>query len=277
MGQLVMSFRGIVCHVLEASGKLPDGVPHRVVVVNTSRGLKTNDYGDVPAHHCFLELDDETRKAVVKGSDGALASDELGHVPLRGWNVRVDNPLVGGPPVATELENLFHLRDYLPDMEPRVGIGNGVGDLPQWASCFVDIKGGNIALNTFPAGALYTTWTVETEGDPVLLFTPRNGSHARRFRVPIPSSPPEATLSDCVPGTIVLHNSTTDGTDKEFDFVLHFLLNQNGIPPLAGFARCFPIDDGGATDPFDHTPESDDVPLEAFVSMTTSCSNSTYP
>jgi len=284
MGQLVMSFRGIVTHVLQTSGVLPAGVPHRAVVMDTSTGMKSEEYGDVPPHHCFLELEDETRQALVEGSGGALASDELGHVPLGGWNVRVDNPQAAGPPHVTALQCLFHLTDYLPDMQPRVGIGNGVYDLPQWASCFVDIKSGTIDLNHFPApgplqpGGFYTTWKVDTVGDPVLRFTPRKGSGAQLFRVTIPSSPTNAVLRDNVPGTIVLHNGTTDDTDKKFDFVLHFLLNQKGIPQLSGFARCFPMDDGGATEPCDHASESGGLPVVMhFVSMTTSCSNSTYP
>ena len=57
MGQFVMSFRGITMHVTKESGVLPPNVKHRVVSVNASAGYHgpVHDWGDVPAHFCFLE------------------------------------------------------------------------------------------------------------------------------------------------------------------------------------------------------------------------------
>jgi len=262
MGQLVMSFRGIVCHVLKASGNLPDNVPHRVVAVNASRGLN-DPRGFLPPHHCFLELGEAGRRDFA---DAGFPLDTLNHVPLNGWNIRVENAVHRTPPDVTALAGVFPLKTIVPSMEIRREVGNDEDHTPEWAACFVDVLTGTVVSQPFvPGGGIFTTWTVETTDRPRLRFTPRNGKGTPIF-VTIPSTRPEATLSDGVPGSLVLHNGTMDKTDAKLDFLLQFLLNQKGIPQPHEIAQPLPgADDAAPAHPF------------ADFGTTTSCSNSTYP
>lgn len=268
MGQLVMSFRGIVCHVLKASGKLPDGVPHRVVAVNAARGLSGSFLGHLPPHHCFLEMGEAARKSFA---DAGFRADASGHVPLNGWNIRVENAVQRTPPDVTRLAGLFALKKIVPSMEIRREIGNDEDHTPEWAACFVDVPAGSVACHQFdPGGGLYTTWTVETTDRPRLRFTPRSGEGAPIF-VTIPSTRPDATLSDGVPGSLVLHNGTRDKTDAQGDFLLQYLLNQKGIPQRDEVVGLLP----GENEPV--RSDSAKHPFLMDWGTATSCSNSTYP
>ena len=256
MGQLVMSFRGINMHVNKCSGVLPADVQHRVVSVNAAMGLRVKDWGDVPAHYCFLEGAPEVLDALT----AAGLPPEKGYVPLAGWHVQLLNP--AGRKADVRLERVPAMKTFLHDMTLKPGIGNEL-ELPGWAACFVDIGSGTVTTERFHTGAIYTTWTVETEGDPMLQFT-----YAAPDATPVPvpvqlrSTPPLAKLAHGVPGDIVLHNGTSDQTDKKFDFVLHFLANEGGIPTKQQLDQMFPVDPG---------------PHVAFIDLTTSCSNSQYP
>jgi hypothetical protein len=134
--------------------------------------------------------------------------------------------------------------------------------VPDWAAAFVNINSGTVTAREFPTGAIYTTWSVETKRDPRLQFTRLRDGLMETLQIEIPSTPPLAHLAHDVPGSIVVHNGTDDESDKEFDFVLHFLANEDGVPTKNDLAKPFPID------PPPHT---------RFISMTTSCSNSQYP
>lgn len=267
MGQLVMSFRGIVCHVFEASGKLPDDVPHRVVAVNAARGLRKSFVGPLPPHHCFLEMGQAERKHFA---DARFHFDALKHVPLHGWNIRVENAAQTTPPVIA-LADVFPLKTIMPTMEIRPEIANDEDHTPEWAACFVDVPTGTVVSYKFVAGGgLYTTWTVETTDKPQLRFTPRSGKGPPVF-VTIPSTPPDATLSDGVPGSLVLHNGTLDKTDAKGDFLLQFLLNQKGLPKRNELVGLLPGEkDFGRSGVAKH-------PILRNFATTTSCSNSTYP
>ncbi|MDP9190353.1 MAG: hypothetical protein M3P06_01455 [Acidobacteriota bacterium] len=274
MGQLVMSFRGLTMHVTKASKVLPANVQHRVVPVNASSGFKgdVKDWGCVPPHHCFLEFSEEAGKALLAGRMKLDHSKK--HISLHGWSVTLINPAgsradvrIGGvpddiprSPGAPPGVEVPHLKEFLPSMVLKEGIAGAY--VPDWAACFVDINSGTVTARKFRTGAIYTTWSVETKGDPRLQFTRLlHGLVPETLTIEIPSTPPLAHLAHDVPGSMVVHNGTADESDKEFDFVLHFLANADGVPTKNELAKQFPID----------------PPPTAQISMTTSCSNSQYP
>ena len=274
MGQLVMSFRGLSMHVTKASKVLPAGVQHRVVPVNASSGFTGDvaDWGRVPPHHCFLEFSEGVGKALLAGG---MELDHSGkHISLHGWRVTLLNPagskadvrIDGVPddirpsPGAPPGIEVPHLTTFLKSMVLKEGIGDPY--VPDWAASFVDINSGTVTAREFRTGAIYTTWSVETEGDPTLQFTRLRDGRPETLTIEIPSTPPLAHLAHHVPGSMVVHNGTGDDSDKKFDFVLHFLANKDGVPTKIELTKQFPIDR---------------TVTGAFISMTTSCSNSQYP
>jgi len=265
MGQLVMSFRGINMHVTKKSGVLPADVQHRVVAIDASNGYEhpITEWGALPPHVSFIEAKPEVLAALLNAGLPPLPGSNDERVWLHGWSVRLVNP--AGRRADIRLDGVFCLTEALPGMVLKEGIGNEV-EVPDWAASFVDIDSGTVTWHQFKEGAVYTTWSVETEGDPVLEFTQtKDGAIQPSLRVTIPSTPPLAHLNHHVPGSMVLHNGTSDGSDKQWDFVLFYLANRDGIPPKNGINLDFPMD----------LPP--DVPIMAFVDLTTSCSNSQYP
>jgi len=250
MGQLVMSFRGLCLHVNDGNGMLPDGVRHRIIAVNATQGANSQ-FGPLPAHHCFL-----------KANQGTIDALSAALVPkfLDGWNVQVANAL--GPPVVVSIPNLPRLSTFSPDMSLWPDLRHAGAPAPD-ACCFVDIAMGKIEDHQFQVEGIddpgfYSTWTVDTDGEPQLIFQPRHGSP---ISVTVPSTPEGETLRDenGVPGSIVLHNSTTTDVDSANDFALYYLARQGGIP--SKFSRLLP----GQTF------------ANPAIDMTTSCSNSQYP
>lgn len=272
MGQLVMSFRGINMHVRKDSKVLPADVQHRVVAVDASNGYKGgSDWGTLPKHVSFIEAHPEVLAALVEAGLPRLPGSNE-RVSLHGWSVRLVNP--AGHHADIRLgDDVFHLREALPRMVLKEGIGNEV-EVPEWAASFVDINSGTVTAAKFKEGGVYTTWSVETEGDPVLEFTQTiDGVIQQPLRVTIPSTPPlasfatDSSLENEVPGSMVLHNGTSDQSDKEWDFVLFYLANRRGIPPKKGIKLIFPQDP---------PPPPPHAPILRF-DLTTSCSNSQYP
>jgi hypothetical protein len=261
-------------HVTEASGVLPASVQHRVVPVNASSGYTgdIHDWGRVPPHHCFLEFKEEVGKALLAGGMELDHSEK--HISLHGWSVTLLNPagrkadvrICGVPddippsPGAPRGVEVPCLRTFLPSMALKDGIADK--HVPDWAACFVNINSGTVTAREFHTGAIYTTWSVETEGDPTLQFTRLRDGLPETLTIVIPSTPPLAHLAHHVPGSMVVHNGTGDDSDKQFDFVLHFLANADGVPTKLELAKPIP------TDP---------LLTGAFISMTPSCSNSQYP
>jgi hypothetical protein len=266
MGQLVMSFRGVNMHVTKKSKVLPADVQHRVVAVDASQGYEGgSDWGNLPKHVSFIEASQDVLGALLDAGLPLLPGSN-DRVWLHGWSVRLVNP--AGHQADIRLgDDVFHLREALPGMVLKEGIGNEV-EVPDWAASFVDIDSGTVTAGQFMEGGVYTTWSVETEGDPVLEFTQtKDGVIQPPLRVTIPSTPPLKSLANEVPGSMVLHNGTSDQSDKQWDFVLFYLANRRGIPPKNGINLVFPEDP---------PPDPTHAPIARY-DMTSSCSNSQYP
>ncbi|HEX6098132.1 MAG TPA: hypothetical protein VF432_17530 [Thermoanaerobaculia bacterium] len=260
MGQLIMSFRGITMHVRKESLLRTKDVQDRVVPVNATAGFRgaDGDWGDVPPHFCFLECAPDVRDRL---RDAGMKVDDRGYIQMNGfgWHIRVLNARKGK--VDFDLAAVPAMKDFLPGMVLKRGIGGA--KVPKWAACFIDIDGGSVTAGKLSRGAIYTTWYVETEGDETKLqFTRTVRGKQEELVIPIPPTGPGETLAHGVPGSIVVHNGTSDDSDKKFDFVLHFLANAGGVPRRLQLDKPFPTDLAGSL---------------SFVDLTTSCSNSQYP
>ncbi|HXH39935.1 MAG TPA: hypothetical protein VNN08_14995 [Thermoanaerobaculia bacterium] len=274
MGELVMSFRGLWMHVhATPQQSLPAGVLHRVVAVNASLG--SPKFGGLPPHVCYLEVSSDMSAALQAAGlpfDQTLGSG--GGVSLNGYRLTVANASAAqglnvtfetAPPDVVPP----HLKDYdtnmklLPNIQIDTGAPSDTGAGVLAAACYADISLGNVTAHKFSAGGIYTTWTVLTDGDPILQLIGQDGKPLQVVGTAgiSLSTPPGFTLSDGVPGSVVLHNSTTDLSDKEFDFALNYLAAEGGIPDNL---RGIPGSEGQS-------------PSAEFVDMTTSCSNSQYP
>ncbi|HJW94689.1 MAG TPA: hypothetical protein VJ901_13805 [Thermoanaerobaculia bacterium] len=260
MGQLVMSFLGICLHVNKNAG-LPAGVGHRIIAVDASNPPRDH-WGQQPPHYCHFAAAPAVREALEEGGMPVGA-------PIGGWRMtlanaaplRVDLNVPPPPPIpqasqGPTLDVVPRLETYSPGMKLRHDLL--LAGPPARAAFFVDISTGGISANRFEEGGVYTTWSVETDGDPQLLFESREG---QSMTIAIPSTPMSARLDFGVPGSLVLSNSPLDSGDDTFDFVLHYLAREGGIPP--GLVGHFPGDPNG--------PQSSDI------GMSTSCSNSQYP
>jgi hypothetical protein len=207
-----------------------------------------------------------------------------------GWTLSVQNATgdltvnltgPGNDPVPS-------LTTYDPDMK--------LNPVEDWA-CIVGIRNGSITTGKFsplvsnPGGGLYTTWAVQTNGDPVLAFTPPGESTP--VMVQIPSTTGGTQLSNNLPGSLVLHNSTTitaeEEPDTSFDFALYYLAAVGGIPatfavPLPGSPTLPPMPRLGGTSPSQINKWIEvmrDWLMKnlAFwgMDLTSSCSNSQFP
>jgi hypothetical protein len=280
MGQLVMSFRGLWIHVN------PSSQGYNVSAVNATNGADYTPEGSVeihlPAHFFSIEAG-ETVAGLL--TEAGIPVSNMGV----GWTLTVQNATgdltvnltgPGNDPVPS-------LTTYDTDMQ--------LNPAEDWA-CVVGVGNGSITTGMFsplggnPGGGLYTTWTVQTNGDPVLAFT-RPGESTPE--VQIPSTAGGAELSNNVPGSLVLHNSTGISAEEEpdtsFDFALYYLAAVGGIPakfavPLPGSPILLPMPRLGGTSLAKINKWIEEMKvwlLENLLFMgmdlTSSCSNSQWP
>lgn len=262
MGRLVMSFRGLCIHLERGCVPLPDGVNHRVVAVAADSGAKTKHWGDLPPHFCFLQANAATAAVLT---DFGLVSDIAGVIRMQGVSISVQNAKCDQPVPQPLPDKIPHLKYYLDSMVLRPDLLQP--GAPVIADSFIDITHGTLTATEFKQpygkrGGYYTTWSVETDGPPELLLLRRDNPEP--LLIQLPSSHDTDVFSDGVPGSMALHNSTFDYSDKKNDFVLNYLANQGGIPDK--FTRPFPTDG-----------VDEDSPERIDIGMSTSCSNSQYP
>jgi hypothetical protein len=258
-------------HVNQGPWLKAPSVEHRVVAIDAAHPPQDSGFGPLPPHKCFIEAGQPVLGLLQGAGVPAL---------LDGWNLQVANAT--GPALSVFLSQTPKLTDFSPAMVLRPDLGQA--GAPARAACFVDMKFGSIEarrfelVNAMEIAGIYTYWTVETDGDPVLRFESRDG---KVIKVTIPSTPAGALLANRLPGSLALHNSTTDFSDTEVDFALYFLASEGGIPNPDTIKGILPgqsvsvkqfiraaiakgADPGGGT-------------LLEEIDMTTSCSNSQYP
>lgn len=289
MGQLVMSFRGLWIHVNPSS----QGYNVSAVNASASNGTPYTPQGFspvvLPRHFFSIQAIQEVKDLLI---GAGLNIENMGS----GWTLSVANT-INDAPVSVDLttnsdppQETPHLTTFDPTMSL-------VDPVTAWAAAIVEISRGSVQATLFEPSTrnaglpgIYTTWTVQTDGNPTLVFTPPPGTSAEPVSVPIPSTPTDPPLLDGVPGSLVLHNSTeSSAPDSPWDFALYYLAANGGIP--ATFAT-----------PLPGSPSADSIPrltgtksfqirlwlaqMEVWliehltiVAMDTgtSCSNSQYP
>lgn len=255
MGRLVMSFRGLCMHLHHDKVTLPDGVKHRVVAVDADHTTPTVNWGILPPH-----------RSVAEAASGAVVALAAGGIPLEEELVRMTGAHLSvvnsiGADTIEFIGLVPKLTHFKKDTKLRSDILENQ-DIPTSADCYVDMRHGVVIGGLFALGGHYTTWIVDTDGDPVVRYARKRDGDLHVSVVILPSTPDQMTLSDGVPGSIVLANGTLDKSDESNDFVLHYLARVGGIPQ--SFDNPFP----GEQKP--KLPTSD-------FGMTTSCSNSQYP
>ena len=257
MGHLKMSFRGICMHLNRNILAQILGHPvHRVIAVNAEAGAST-EYGPLPPHVCWLETTEAVRERLI--ADG-LPVDESGRFRLRRANLRVANP--ADTPVTVSLGIVPKLTDYSKDMILRPDLR--LPGAPPNAGCFVDIEHGHVEAHKYdPGGGVYSTWSIETDGDPVLIIDSPAGS----VKATLPSTGRQDTLSDGVHSSIAVHNDPIEENDDKNDFLLHYLAALGGIDAQE-FPHGFPTVSEALLRSGGKRPD---------IGTTTSCSNSQYP
>jgi hypothetical protein len=169
--------------------------------------------------------------------------------PLTGTRITVVNAKQSDG-LNVQLNGVPSLTTYAPGMKLRRDLIQS--RVPLCAGdCVIDINHGRITAGEYPEGGIYTVWTVETDGDPELLFE-KDDREQRSVRIPSQASGP---------AQLRIRNGTPDLCNKQFDFALYYLAAVGGINEQ-WFARWLPGE----------TP-----PALGFVDTTTSCSNSQYP
>src|SRR6185369_1728804 len=229
MGRLVLSFYGLCLHLTKDAG-LPEGVEHRVVGMYIL-DQNTAEFGLLPAHFCFLQFPFNTARQLPITSP---PQRDLGsQFTLDGYHMRVLNasgdfsydPVVPGPTPPDRLPAVPSLKTYVPDMQLRPDLLEP--GPPTRASCILDISHGAIVAGRFEEGAVFTTWTVDTEGDPLIQLTRADG---KWLTLTVPSTAADAAFPHEVPGSLLLCNSTYDDSDKQYDFVLNYLASEGPFP-----------------------------------------------
>jgi hypothetical protein len=279
---LTITFKGICSHYTD----VVPGVRHRVVMPNASQvrmGLVT--LGGVPPmayyllpHYVSLFTGlprDETPLPDVEGivRDGYIYSSARLYVANASANQEPNVDAWKGTPCIV---------DYVPDFKLSNEVVMGGR-----AVAYFDIDGGVFtALQEPPRpdGAFYTTVAIQTDGPPMLALTPFG---SREF--------PARTVTVPVGNTLTVANADWDTTDEDrpFDFLLHYLGAERGIPealsaPTPGLF-------GGVSSPLDvekiqtaltnlgaviasgHPSSHPAGGARCAVVLTTSCSDTKYP
>lgn len=258
MARLEMEFRGICMHLSESTTRLPEGVRHRVVAVNADQGaictLPDQPLLELPPHHKYLEAEDEIAGVVagagLESVPPSYRPPGLAAFRMKGTRIRVEN--AKEVPLSVDFRHLPHLTHYAPDMQLRPDLAEA--KVPLFGDCFVDIRHGCIWDSIYLEGGVYTRWTVETDGDPVLVFE-TEGQETRWVTIP---------ADGCRPVRLCLRNGTPDLCNEQYDFALYYLAAVGGIEAQT-FVHLLPGE------------PSPEAPTATDVDTTTSCSNSGYP
>jgi len=222
MSKLKIEFHGICVHFMD----IVPGVSHRVVLPNAI-GVQ---FGKVhvmdsepvtsPApyyllpHYAYLKTTAEADPTI-----------------LEGVHLRILNAKRQPRHYPEKIFEPYRLSHYVPR---TIGYSNEVV-LGGRAAAYFDFHGGDWATPTTERGARYTTVELETHGPAKIAITPFPGSLA--------TARTEIVKVD--EGWISVGNIDVDSVDEdvEFDFLLNYLVTQEGIPEV--LTRAVPGMPGG--------------------------------
>lgn len=213
---LTLTFAGVCAHF---SGVVP-GVPHRVVLPDASAlrfGIVTTPHHvrrfTVFPHFAMLMGDVDPEQLTIPGLM------ELGLI-YSGVRMQLLNAAVGdGMTYTKSYETIPRVRHFEPSYEFSQEVVCGGR-----AACYFDLYGGKVRSEKGRGGALHVVVELETDGPPQLMITPFTTGG-------VPSTSTVLTLD--VP-SLILGNFDIDahGDDKPYDFLLHYLTAQRGIPQI---------------------------------------------
>jgi hypothetical protein len=234
---LIIRFRGICTHFRN----VVPGIPHRVVLPRSEAirfGIVhapdtpagTPDYYLTP-HFPFLG----TPGGPIPNIDGILLGTGPGDGSTNSNNsyligaarIQVANPRndAGQPEYLPSYTTTRSVREFVPDYEYSAEVVQRGR-----ASCYVDLFNGLIGSGLTRGGASTVTITMLTDGPPQLFVLPIQPLAA--------GTPPHAlTLTPDTPGgltvTLTVGNLELDPRetdDPQFDYLLHYLTADGGIP-----------------------------------------------
>jgi hypothetical protein len=225
MGKLTITFSGVCTHF---SAAIPD--LHRVVLPNAAAfhlGILQMPPGGEPVGYYL-----QPHLAIIQTSSSDVT------FPGNPANPTVPNVMRDGYIYAgalLEVPNASGLLQYdesywndvrpLSDFVPEFIYSADVV-LNKRAVCYFDVRHGVISAGSTPAGAVYVLITITTDGPPQLRLTP--------FQTDIPVDISNYLVIDEQGNAAITVANIEIGDvteDVPFDYILHYLTAQSGIPP----------------------------------------------
>lgn len=218
---LKLSFKGICSHF---TGVVP-GIPHRVVLPDASHvymGLIAVGKAE-PMAYCLLPH----YVSLFSGNDPLIPLKvsqiaENGYV-YNGVRMYVANAVPGQALNVDDWHMTPRIVDYVPDFRPSTEVVIGGR-----ANAYFDIEGGIFKTRQAPGdgtdgapGSFYTEVEIETDGIPVIAFLPF-------VRDQFGAQPHTQQVGN----ELTVQNADWDEHDEDapFDFLLHYLCAERGIP-----------------------------------------------
>ncbi len=237
---ITIQFQGICTHFRKSSDgiRLPPGVEHRVVLVNAYGENVINGKG-IPPHL------------------GSATMPTYPSIPLAGCTLAIENAV---DVVCADDPSFLLIPDLTAMMKTHKGVDLGppsaalvTGMNAGLASCYFDFSGGTFKACTSSMGAVVTSVTVATTGNPQLRQTPFPGTFGA-------SSSWEFESGSVIQ---VIHAAAEESGETAQELAPHFLLHYLTAAKMPG-------------DP--HIPELNLCPKCSDVqTVGVSCSNSSYP
>lgn len=246
MGTIDIRFEGICTQI-----KLPQAVGstlHRVVMVHAEEGCDLEGK-QIPPHRTFLCIDDTTLVDANVGGVSSLMQQTDGSWQLYGARLTVNNAAGNSVTYDASTYDVPSLTTLTPDfgaLSPEVVFGTN-------AASHFDISSGTFTAAQMAGGAFYTTVTVTTSSEPVVVgVQDLIGGNS-------------GTLTFLSGSTIVVKNTGNkiEG-DTAFDFLLHYL-TASRFPP-----------DAKVPPPTEPLPGASHINFSDEV-LGPGCSNSTFP
>ncbi len=226
MGQLTINFSGVCTHFSDA---IPD--VHRVVLANAAAFhfgvLQMPPTGEQAMYYL------QPHVAIIQTSSSDVTNPPNPENPTVP-NVMKDGYMYAGatlevPNAMGDLEyedsywtDLKSLSDFVPDYTYSTDVV-----LNKRAMCYFDIRHGVISAGSASGGAINAVITITTEGSPQLTLTP--------FQSDIPPADISnyLVIDDNGNAAITVANIEFDtlNEDTPFDYILHYITAQRGIPP----------------------------------------------
>ena len=231
MGTITIQFQGICVNFSQsAHPALP--VKQRIVLPRIDKHLPLLQNQLIPPHFAALSY---PMSMVPPIPPTATVPDMMGTaiLPLTGGVLHVANPAN---------TSFFHIDGSFANIPILTQLSEGTigppdeevlfGANPFAAACWFDVNAGTIGATTSATGEFQTIVTVETDGDPVLMWRPFPSVTWTEIEFPLLS------------GTVFVQNLALNEFNSEFHFLLNYLTAAD-LPPIMGIPGSPPDAIGG--------------------------------